>query len=1140
METAQEIESEISRITVPGFRERLVARGLARAMVMRDGQVPTEGPKFAAGLPQDLLRYGFSLLRFGLHLRDLEGDADLARSAFERAGESIEAVVRNGSQRERSGGFYRICAASAYHLAGYSARAFSLMRASFEPKALTPGETALAHLMLRSLGDLLGFAREWLEQPEHTDEAVGSSLADPESAVDVDEALQVALNAMILRALAVFSHALRTGDDENVMRAQSMLSRTQAIAGKRNVVTLWWISFIARHLLGDLWQHSLHVRLPRDGGEARYDELREDFIRLLQCGDIAQVDLWPSQIEAAARSFDPGDDLVVALPTSAGKTRIAELCIMRALSLGQRAIYITPLRALSAQTERELETVFRPLGFSISSLYGATGATSDDVDALRTRNIVVATPEKLDFVLRNDPSLIDDVGLVVFDEGHMIGLGEREIRYEALVQRLLRRSDAGGRRIVCLSAILPAGQQLDDFVAWMRQDQPGEAVRSDWRPTRQRFGHIVWRGGHARLEIEIDGEKPFVERFVQSVAPPPTTRRRNRYPKNQQELVLASIRNFVDEAQRVLVFCSQRRSVEPLAACAIELSERDMFPTLLAGSADNIVTAETIGREWLGADHPAVKALRLGLAVHHAGLPRVFLNEVERLVRDRVLPVTIASPTLSQGLNLSAGILLVPSLWRNGEIISGEDFANVAGRAGRAFVDTDGQILHIVYETSPRKSENRLRDWRKLVRATKARSIESGVFLLIDYMISCLARNNLPKGNVIEYLANAPSAWSLGGDDLEAEDHAEFEKHLATLDAAILCLIERLDASPEELPGILDDALRNSLWARRLARMDAEGRKLQQAILLGRAGLIWSRTNAQQRRGFFAAGVGLKAGTALDQRAEELQSLLLAANLAADEGDSQKLSVAVAAFADIVFAIPPFTPEFLVDDWQTVLNEWLNGADLEKIVAVSGPDAVRFIENDLAYRLVWALEAVKARCIVHDADFGELMHGQAVIALESGTTNLSAALLVRSGLPSRQAAIRAAEEGYASFRSTATMREWLSSGPVELLSVMDDWPTPETSSIWRAFRERSARLTGSWKRNTVSMPVAWRAGHPSFPAPETLQILIDPGTGIGRIYTDELQLTGVVNLNLKKYRSGSLLVTAADVKNIKADYFGPT
>ena len=60
-----------------------------------------------------------------------------------------------------------------------------------------------------------------------------------------------------------------------------------------------------------------------------------------------------------------------------------------------------------------------------------------------SREIIIATPEKLDFALRSDPSLIDDVGLIVLDEGHMIGPSEREIRYETLVQRLLRRADCG-------------------------------------------------------------------------------------------------------------------------------------------------------------------------------------------------------------------------------------------------------------------------------------------------------------------------------------------------------------------------------------------------------------------------------------------------------------------------------------------------------------------------------------------------------------------------------------------------------------------------------------------------------------------------------------------------------------------------
>ncbi|WP_234818806.1 hypothetical protein [Sinorhizobium fredii] len=104
--------------------------------------------------------------------------------------------------------------------------------------------------------------------------------------------------------------------------------------------------------------------------------------------------------------------------------------------------------------------------------------------------------------------------MIVLDEGHMIGPSEREIRYETLVQRLLRRADAGGRRIVCLSAILPSGDELDDLTAWIRSDEPGGPVRSDWRPTRQRFGALTWRGKDALLRLDLDENGPFLDKFV--------------------------------------------------------------------------------------------------------------------------------------------------------------------------------------------------------------------------------------------------------------------------------------------------------------------------------------------------------------------------------------------------------------------------------------------------------------------------------------------------------------------------------------------------------------------------------------------------------------------------------------------------
>jgi replicative superfamily II helicase len=262
-----------------------------------------------------------------------------------------------------------------------------------------------------------------------------------------------------------------------------------------NMLPQWWVHRVAIHLLSDLWSSTFHERVPLEpaGGLAADWPLRELFIALLQCRAKAEIDLWPSQTEAAARAVDQSDDLVVSLPTSAGKTRVAELCILRCLAGGKRvdsSHRCAPCRRrpkphCSGPSARSARP-FRP------SMAASASAASTRMRSVK-RDIVVATPEKLDFALRNDPSLLDDVGLLVFDEGHMIGLNEREVGYEVQIQRLLRRADAQSRRIVCLSAILPDGDQLDDFAAWLRRDHPGGIIENDWRPTRLRFGEVAGR-----------------------------------------------------------------------------------------------------------------------------------------------------------------------------------------------------------------------------------------------------------------------------------------------------------------------------------------------------------------------------------------------------------------------------------------------------------------------------------------------------------------------------------------------------------------------------------------------------------------------------------------------------------------------
>jgi hypothetical protein len=473
---------------------------------------------------------------------------------------------------------------------GVGLDAYSLLKVGFASANLSPSEQCLARLMLRDLDELDAQITKWRLGGNGSDDALiellGQLFSDgdedseeqpredqaPED--DIIGALDIALADNFMAAMGMATLAFERGESELLDTAIAKLRIGLEGSGDFNLVPQWWCHRLTIHLLGDLWHSSFHQCLPSvipDLANSEWAALRELFIASLYCRSRSEIELWPSQLDAATRAVNLTDNMVVSLPTSAGKTRIAELCILACLASGKRVVFVTPLRALSAQTEIVLQRTFQPLGKSVSSLYGSIGVSDVDENILRDRDIIVATPEKLDFALRNEPTLLDDVGLVVLDEGHMIGLGEREVRYEVQIQRLLKRADANTRRIICLSAILPEGDKLEDFVAWLTCDKPGGLLQNGWRPTRLRFGAVDWKGDHARLNVNVGDEKPFVPKFL-TASIPPIGRRATPFPKDQRELCLATAWRLVEDGQTVLIFCPERRSVEPYANEIVKLT----------------------------------------------------------------------------------------------------------------------------------------------------------------------------------------------------------------------------------------------------------------------------------------------------------------------------------------------------------------------------------------------------------------------------------------------------------------------------------------------------------------------------------------------------------------------------------------
>ncbi|MER8852192.1 DEAD/DEAH box helicase [Mesorhizobium australicum] len=1153
------ISAAITDAAAAGFRGRLIAQGQARAMIWRDGVLPADAPQFSPQLSFDLHSYAYGLLGLGLRMLEMGGDADQARVAFAQAATALESVMAKGNRGEADRDFHFVMAAASYHLAQLSARAYSLLAIVINEENFSPLERALAQLMRRDINGLRARVHNYRLDGEGSDARITGLFQErlalepiqqaDEAAPDRDghdflwEGLDIALTDNFFGAISIFLLALDRGERALVEQAIARLRNALSICAELNLLPQWWAHRVAIHLLSDLWSNTFHERVPlapTGGAAADWLRLRSLLIASLSCRSRAEIDLWPSQTEAAARAVDQSDNLVVSLPTSAGKTRVAELCILRCLAGGRRVMFVTPLRALSAQTEANLQRTFGPLGKTISALYGSIGVSGFDKDAVRGRDIVVATPEKIDFALRNDPSLLDDVGLLIFDEGHMIGPGEREVRYEVQIQRLLRRLDADQRRIVCLSAILPDGDQLEDFSAWLRRDQAGGPIKNDWRPTRLRFGEVGWNSPNARLNLRVDDERPFVPRFFTGFIPQlfikPKRKRTKIFPCDQRELCLATAWRLVEEGQTVLIYCPQRRSVEPYAEVIVDLHERGALSSLLAVDPAALQTAIALGEEWLGPNSDILKCLRLGVALHHGALPTAYRKEVERLLRDGILKVTISSPTLAQGLNLSATAVVMHSLYRNGEMIKVSEFKNVIGRAGRAYIDVEGLVLFPIFEDRRSKKHN---EWVQLIGDRGAREMESGLIQLLTALL--LRMHKIVGGDLnhlTEYVVNNAAAWNfpeVPGEKPKDRDDArkQWETHLATLDTAILSLIGEAEVPDTDIEATLDAILQSSLWQRRLLRTSNDARIALGSTLLTRSRHIWANSAPAKRRGYFLAGLGLAAGQALDAVAPEANQLLVQANDALLVGDGDAAIAAITGIAERIFPFHPFSPDPLPGNWRDILRFWLRGEPLAALVADGDGDGLRFIEDGLVYRLPWAMEALRVRAGANGdvigglgavASLDDYELGLALSAVETGTMNRSASILMQAGFNSRLAAIKAVHDTGAIFATGQELRNWLRSPEVAAYAAQPDWPTPETRRIWLDFAQEFApRASQIWSERAYLANVNWT----NLPPPPGSPVSLHHWNGQPLVLSPEGLSHGVLPYALNADRRGLLRATVA-------------
>ena len=376
--------------------------------------------------------------------------------------------------------------------------------------------------------------------------------------------------------------------------------------------------------------------------------------------------LYPPQAESVKSGLLDGKSILVSAPTASGKTLIATLAILSYFSKNNgKVIYLSPLRALAAEKFLEfkkLEKVSLEKKIKVSI---STGDFENIEKNLEKSNLLILTNEKMDSIIRHGAEWVEEIGLVITDEVHLIGDENRGPTLEMTLTQLKLLETKP--QIVGLSATIT---NSDEIANWL----DCKLVKNDWRPVPLFEG--VCDAGKVTMS---DGKTFEVERSIRGTP---------------IDLGVQSVK----EGGQSLVFAETRTRSKSLATKAA-----DIISLILEKKDLNELekTSKKILSENENTD--LVKTLaflvKKGVAFHHAGLNQNCRTIIETEFRKGTIKLLSSTPTLAAGVNLPARRVVISSVNRyNAKVganrpISILEYKQLCGRAGRPQYDDYGESI---------------------------------------------------------------------------------------------------------------------------------------------------------------------------------------------------------------------------------------------------------------------------------------------------------------------------------------------------------------------------------------------------------------------------------------------------------------
>ncbi len=406
------------------------------------------------------------------------------------------------------------------------------------------------------------------------------------------------------------------------------------------------------------------------------------------------LSLFPSQKIALQDILASYQSTVISMPTSSGKTLLAELKILYTQILHSNdclCAYVVPTNALINQTIKRLGRDFPTLAIKQLLPYNHFDHLEKDIIGDQP-DIIVSTPEKLNFLLKNDEAnILDKLRLVIIDEAHNISNENRGSIWEFLLANLKQQDSQ-----ISYLLLTPFIQNKDELAQWLSSDN-STAKSTEWTPTRQ---YVAYHSLDSKKENSNINYLPSARNSIikEEVSIDLGINLKELKAEISQDSINDIVRNTVliekysKQKGCILILHNGANRAEKLAQA---LAKKFNFNS--NDHQEKITYAKEVIRLELGDNHSLLDLLDKGIAFHHAQLSPMVKETIEDLVTNDLIKVIVATTTLAQGMNFPIKTIIFETLTlgggANSKKLTHGDFWNIAGRAGRAYKDTEGHII---------------------------------------------------------------------------------------------------------------------------------------------------------------------------------------------------------------------------------------------------------------------------------------------------------------------------------------------------------------------------------------------------------------------------------------------------------------